>query len=217
MKKLLTKELKLFAAPLTYFFIAFALMTLLPGYPILCGAFFVCLGIFKSFQTGRETNDILYTVLLPIKKSDAVKARFIFVAFIELVSVAVMAVLTVVRMTVLSDAAPYVQNVLMSANPVFLAFTLLIFAMFNLIFVRGYFRTAYATGKPFIVFIVIAFVIIGIAEALHHVPGLAFVNSVSGEGIAANYIILAIGAILYVLITLVAFKASCKSFETVDL
>ena len=35
MKKLLTKELKLFAAPLTYFFIAFALMTLLPGYPIL--------------------------------------------------------------------------------------------------------------------------------------------------------------------------------------
>lgn len=217
MKKLLTKELKLFTAPLTYFFIAFALMTLLPGYPILCGAFFVCLGIFKSFQTGRETNDILYTVLLPIKKSDAVKARFIFVAFIELVSFAVMAVLTVVRMTVLSDAAPYVQNALMSANPVFLAFTLLIFAMFNLIFVRGYFRTAYATGKPFIVFIVIAFVIIGIAEALHHVPGLAFVNAISGEGMAANYIILAIGAIMYALITLLAFKASCKSFETVDL
>lgn len=217
MKKLLTKELKLFTAPLTYFFIAFALMTLLPGYPILCGAFFVCLGIFKSFQTGRETNDILYTVLLPIKKSDAVKARFVFVAFIELVSFAVMAVLTVARMTVLSDAAPYVQNALMSANPVFLAFTLLIFAMFNLIFVRGYFRTAYATGKPFIVFIVIAFVIIGIAEALHHVPGLAFVNAISGEGMAANYIILAIGAIMYALITLLAFKASCKSFETVDL
>ena len=217
MKKLLTKELKLVAAPLTYFFIAFALMTLLPGYPILCGAFFVCLGIFKSFQTGRETNDILYTVLLPIKKSDAVKARFIFVAFIELVSFAVMTVLTVVRMTVLSDAAPYVQNALMSANPVFLAFTLLIFAMFNLIFVRGYFRTAYATGKPFIVFIVIAFVIIGIAEALHHVPGLAFVNAISGEGMAANYIILAIGAIMYALITLLAFKAACKSFETVDL
>ena len=82
MNRLLTKELKLFAAPLTYFFLAFSLMTLIPGYPILMGSFFVCFGIFQSFQLGRETNDVLYTVLLPIKKSDAVKARFEFVVLI---------------------------------------------------------------------------------------------------------------------------------------
>lgn len=217
MNRLLTKELKLFAAPLTYFFLAFSLMTLIPGYPILMGSFFVCFGIFQSFQLGRETNDVLYTVLLPIKKSDAVKARFEFVVIIELMGFVLMAILTAVRMTVLSGAAPYVQNPLMSANPVYLAFVLIIYAAFNLIFVRQFYKTAYKIGKPFIIFIVAALIITGIAEALHHVPLIAFVNAISGEGIAANYIILAIGAIMYALITLLAFKASCKSFETVDL
>ena len=40
MKRLLHKELRLSAAPVTYYFLAFALMTLIPGYPILVGGFF---------------------------------------------------------------------------------------------------------------------------------------------------------------------------------
>lgn len=69
MKNLLTKELRLTATILSYLFILFAVMTLIPGYPILVGAFFICLGIFYSFQLGRENNDILFTVLLPVKKA----------------------------------------------------------------------------------------------------------------------------------------------------
>ena len=70
MNKLLKKELRLTAAPITYFFLAFALMTLIPGYPILVGGFFITLGIFYTFQMARESNDILYTALLPCKKQD---------------------------------------------------------------------------------------------------------------------------------------------------
>ena len=210
MNRLLTKELKLFAAPLTYFFLAFSLMTLIPGYPILMGSFFVCFGIFQSFQLGRETNDVLYTVLLPIKKSDAVKARFEFVVLIELMGFVLMAILTAVRMTVLSGAAPYVQNPFMSANPVYLAFVLIIYAAFNLIFVRQFYKTAY------IIFIVAALIITGIAEALHYLPGLSFLNAVSGEGMTTNYLILAAAAVVYALVTYLAYKASCYSFENVD-
>lgn len=216
MNRLLTKELKLFAAPLTYFFLAFSLMTLIPGYPILMGAFFICFGLFQSFQTGRETNDVLYTVLLPIKKSDAVKARYEFVVLIELAGFVLMAILTALRMTVLSDAAVYVQNPLMSANPVFLAFVLIIYAAFNLIFVRQFYKTAYKIGKPFVIFIVAALVLTGTAEALHYIPQLAFLNAVSGEGVAINYIILAAAALIYVLVTYLSYKASCRSFESVD-
>ena len=64
MNKLLKKELRLTAAPITYFFLTFALMTLIPGYPILVGRFFITLGIFYTFQMARESNDILYTALL---------------------------------------------------------------------------------------------------------------------------------------------------------
>ena len=72
MTKLLNKEFRLCASPLSWIFLAAAGMTLLPGYPILMGAFFICLGIFQSFQNGREANDVLYTVLLPVQKAELI-------------------------------------------------------------------------------------------------------------------------------------------------
>ena len=39
MRKLLKKEMKLAASPLSYIFIAFGFMAFLPGYPILVGSF----------------------------------------------------------------------------------------------------------------------------------------------------------------------------------
>ena len=54
MRSLLIKEMRLSASVLSYAFIVFGLMFLLPGYPILCGVFFSCLGIFQRFhQRGR--------------------------------------------------------------------------------------------------------------------------------------------------------------------
>ena len=75
-RNLLSKEIKLAASPLAWLFISFSLMAFIPGYPILVGAFFICFGIFQCFQSGRENNDILYTVLLPVSKTDAVKAKY---------------------------------------------------------------------------------------------------------------------------------------------
>ena len=49
---------------------------MIPGYPILCGAFFVCLGIFYTYQQARECDDITYTVLLPVRKRDVVTAKY---------------------------------------------------------------------------------------------------------------------------------------------
>ena len=83
MKALLQKEMRLSASVLSYFFISAAFMTLLPGYPILCGAFFVTLGIFQSFQSARESNDIVYSALLPIAKTDVVKGKYLFSVMIE--------------------------------------------------------------------------------------------------------------------------------------
>ena len=60
MNAMMRKEMRLTALLLTYLFIGFAVMTLLPGYPILCGTFFICLGIFQTFQSAREANDIVF-------------------------------------------------------------------------------------------------------------------------------------------------------------
>ena len=54
MNALLKKELRLSTLLLTWLFIGFGAMTLIPGYPILCGAFFITLGIFQRTRSARE-------------------------------------------------------------------------------------------------------------------------------------------------------------------
>lgn len=216
MKDLLNKELKLATQPITYWFLAFSVMTFLPGYPILLGAFFICLGIFQSFQRGYENHDILYTVLLPIRKSDAVKAKFLSVSLIEMAGFLLMVIFTLIRMTLLSDASPYVHNALMNANPVFLGFALVLFAVFNLVFVRGFFKTAYRYGVPFLTFIAVGFLVIGLAESLHHFPNLHALNATALQDVTSLWGLTVIGAVVYAVGTWGAYKSSVKRFEKVD-
>ena len=217
MGNILRKELRLSASILSYLFIAFGAMFLFPGYPILCGVFFVTLGIFQSFQTAREANDVVFSALLPIAKRDVVKGKFLFVCFIELCSFILMAIVTILRMTVLSEAVAYRSNALMNANPFALGAALLIFGLFNLIFVGGFFRTAHKFAKPFVTYIIVAFLTIGAAEATHHFPGLERVNAFGFEQFPLQLTLFAAGGVCYVWLSLFSFKRSCKSFEKIDL
>lgn len=217
MRNLLRKELKLSASVLSYLFTAFGLMFFLPGYPVLCGAFFVTLGIFQSFQNARETNDILFSVLLPVTKRDIVKGKLLFVCLIELCGALLMGIAVLVRMTVLRNAAVYRSNALMNANGFALGMAFLIFGLFNLIFVAGFFRTGYRFARPFVTYIVAAFLMILIAEALHHFPGLAFLNAFGTEHLVQQLLLLAAGIAVWCLLTLLSYRKSCARFEKIDL
>ena len=135
MRNILRKEVRLSSSVLSFLFILFGLMFLIPGYPILCSVFFVSLGIFQSFQTAREANDIVFSALLPIAKKDVVKGKFLFVCLIEACALLLMTLAVILRMTVFSAAPVYRSNALMNANFFALAVALLIFGLFNLIFV----------------------------------------------------------------------------------
>ena len=216
MNPLLNKEMRLSASILSYIFIAFGLLTFLPGYPILCGAFFVTLGIFQSFQSAREANDIVYSALLPIAKKDVVKGKYQFSVMIELAAFLVMAIITVIRMTVLADAEVYHQNALMNANPFFLGMALVIFGLFNMVFIGGFFKTA-CKLSPFVTYIISAFVAIGIAEALHHVPGLGSVNAFGFDDIVLQLCLFIGGAAIFLILTYFSYRRSCANFERIDL
>ena len=217
MSLLLKKEMRLSTLLLTYLFIGFAFLTLCPGYPILCGAFFVTLGIYQSFQSAREANDLVYTALLPVAKRDVVKGKFQFVMMIELCGFALMLILTLVRMTALTDAAPYRSNALMNANPFFLGLALLIFALFNVIFLGGYFKTGYQIGKPFVIYIVVTFLVIGVAEALHHIPGLEALNAFGFDHFGLQIALFLVGVLLFVVLNLLSYRKACDNFEKIDL
>lgn len=217
MRNLLRKEMRLCASILSYLFTLFGLMFLLPGYPILCGAFFVSLGLFQSFQTAREANDIVFSALLPVAKKDVVKGKYFFVCMIEAFAMILMAVSVILRMTVFSGSAVYRSNALMNANFFALGAACVIFGLFNWIFVRGFFKTAYKFARPFVLFVVVAFLSIFAAESLHHVPGLEILNAFGTDHLVIQLLLLAAGMIVFLLLTVLSCRRACEDFERIDL
>ena len=198
MRNILRKELKLSASPLSYFFILFGLMFFLPGYPVLCGAFFVTLGIFQGFQYAREANDIVFSALLPICKKDVVKGKYLFVCFIEACSLILMLFATLIRMTVLSNSAVYRTNALMNANLFAVAGALFVFGLFNTIFLGGFLA------------------IVGF-EALHHFPGLEVLNAFGFDRIGLQFVLFFAGFSVFLIMTLLSYRSACRHFERIDL
>ncbi|MDY4489807.1 MAG: ABC-2 transporter permease [Candidatus Faecousia sp.] len=217
MRNILLKEMRLSASLLSFLFIPFGLMFFLPGYPILCGVFFVTLGIFQSFQNAREANDMVFSALLPISKRDVVKGKYLFTCAIELCGILLMTIAVVFRMTLLSCAAVYRSNALMNANLFALGMAFIGFGLFNLIFVGGFFKTAYRFGRPFVGYTITVFLTICIAEALHHFPGLGFLNAFGTEHFAVQLLLLGIGAAFYLAVTVLSCKKACNHFEKIDL
>ena len=217
MRNILLKECKLSAHILSFLFIAFGLMFFIPGYPVLCGAFFVTLGIFQSFQNAREANDIVFSALLPIAKKDVVKGKYLFVCFIEACALVVMAAAVLLRATILADSPVYRSNALMNANGFALGMAFIIFGLFNAIFVGGFFKTAYKFGRPFVIHIIVTFLIITVGEALHYVPGLSALNAFGWELAVLQMVLLWVGILAFLMMTVLSYKKACTNFEKIDL
>ena len=125
------------------------------------------------------------------------------------------ALLTALRMCLLADAPPYVNNPMMNSNPVFLAWTLVVFALFNSLFVGPFYKTAYKFGRPFVTFIVASMLAIGCAETLHHIPTLTFLNT--NERLPLQFLLLLCALAVWAAATLLSCRRAEKNFERLDL
>lgn len=214
--KLLRKELWLASSPLIWLFLLFTGLTLLPGYPLLVGPLFVCPGLFYYFYNTRESNDLLYSALLPLRRSDAVRGKLAFVCLYEGLAFALIAVLTILRMTVLCNDARFGDRVLMPPNPAFLGFVLLMFALFNALFVNGFFRRAQAVAKPFLMFLPAGLLLIVAEEMLPRLPGLAVLRERGVLPLILQCLVLAGGAGVYGLLTRKTLKQCVTAFERME-
>ena len=81
MKALLYKEFKLAMHPICYLFIfLFPFMVLIPNYPLAVGFIYIlsCYPIlFLGANKGQQSNDLLFSTLLPIRKKDIVNSKII--------------------------------------------------------------------------------------------------------------------------------------------
>ena len=139
-----------------------------------------------------------------------------FSCLIELASMLVMAVPTLIRMSVLKNNAVYQANALMNANLYALGAALVIFGLFNLIFIGGFFKTAYRFGS-FVGYIAAAILALGFFETLHYIPGMGAVNAFGFDHLGLQLALLAAGVMVYLVLTWVSYRSSYSSFDKIDL
>ena len=222
MKALVYKELKLAMHPICYLFICiFPLMILIPSYPIAIGFIYVltCYPIlFLGANKGQQSNDLLYSTLLPVRKKDIVMARIITVALMQFSFIAIM--------SCLYPLAVYINNAIADAEipgiglngyVSILAIAIIGFAIADLIFFPIY----YKNGKSIVMstlFTILGFVFyLGIFTiAIPFIPGLEGYKNVLTGNLGIQFAILGGALIIYVLIHWLVYRISAKRLEKVD-
>lgn len=213
MFNLLMKELRLAAHPNLFIFTALGVLVIVPAYPYGMVFLFGCLAPFITFMYGRETNDIYYTALLPVKKSDVVKAKFMLVIVAQMTQFLITLPFAFLRIYLLPEGNPAG----IEANIAFYGFGLITYAVFNYIFLTSFFKTAYKVGKAFLLAIVTATLIVLVMEVIVHFPGMEWLDSVEPDVMVKQLPIVVVGIIVYFISTFSGYRVSVKRFEQVDL
>ncbi|MDR0928482.1 MAG: ABC-2 transporter permease [Oscillospiraceae bacterium] len=210
---LLYKELRLAAHPNLFVFALLGVLVIVPAYPYGMVFIFGCLAPYITFTYGRETNDIYYTALLPVKKRDIVKGKFMLVALAQAASLLVSLPFAFLRVMLLPGGNPAG----IEANVAFYGFGLMVYALFNMIFMTAFFKTAYKAGRAFLLAMMPITLLVIAMEVLAHIPALAWMDSVAAGDLLLQLPILLVGLVAYGVGTAAAYRVSAKRFERVDL
>lgn len=210
---LINKELRLAAHPNLYIFALMGVLVMVPSYPYGMIFMFGCLGPYITFMYGRETNDIYYTALLPVKKRDTVKSKCLLVALSQMAQVLISLPFAVLRVHILPNG----NLAGIEANVAFYGFGLMIYAIFNLIFMAEFFKTAHKVGKAFLLAAIPTTLAIVAMEVIVHFPGFAWLDSVQPADMLRQLPILAAGIAVYAGGMLLTYQVCAKRFERVDL
>lgn len=213
MFNLLYKELRLAAHPNLYIFTLLGVLVIVPAYPYGMVFLFGCLGPYITFMYGRETNDIYYTALLPVKKRDIVKAKCLLMVLAQMTQLLISLPFAVLRIHILPDGNPAG----IEANIAYYGFGLMIYTIFNVVFLTNFFKTAHKVGKAFLLAMIPATIGVVSMEVLVHLPGFDWLDSIVPAVMLQQLPILIVGATVYIVGMLTAYGISAKRFERVNL
>lgn len=215
MMKLLKKELMLSMHPTVLIMMLLSTMVLIPNYPYTVVFFYTALSVFFTCITGRENNDITYTLTLPIAKSDIVKGRMGFVVLQELVQLTLMIPFIILS----SSINPMGNQAGTDANLALLGIGFIIYAVFNFMFFTRYYKNVNQIGKAFVLSSVIIFVFVALEVVCSYaIP--FYANYIDTPGLAYlpyKLAVLFIGIIIYIIVTMAAYRKSVTLFLKQDL
>ena len=228
MKALLYKEFKLAMHPICYIFIAiFPFMILIPSYPLAIGFIYVltCYPIlFLGANKGQQSNDLLFSTLLPVRKKDIVLARIITVILMQVMFMVIMSCLYPIAYTLFGNgiydetagkAVELNVGFGLKSYVIVLAIAFIGYALADLIFFPIY----YKHGKSIVastLFTILGFVVY-LSVTTIAVPYIVGIEAANSIPLWIQFIALAVAIGLSALIHFFVYKIGAKELERVDL
>lgn len=225
MKALLYKELRLAMHPICYVFILlFPLLILIPAYPLGVGFIYIlaCYPIlFLGANKGRQSNDLLYSVLLPVRKKDIVLARILTVVMMQVVYMVLIVALyplaRVINDAIIQHSEPgkyAIPGLGLNSYVLLLAIGIIGYAVADLIFFPVYYKKGRSIAMSTLLTILGFVLYIGVFTILlPYVPGLEIMNNMH---LGIQFAILGGAILLSILLHFVVYKVSSRRLEKVD-
>ena len=222
MKALLYKEFKLAMHPICYVFIfLFPFMMLIPSYPLGIGFIYIlsCYPVlFLGANKGQQSNDLLFSTLLPVRKKDIVLARIITVAIMQLAYMLILTALfplaSIIHQSIPGEEIPGLG---LDAFVSVLAIAIIGYSFADMIFFPIYYKHGKSIVMSTLLTILGFVVYIGVFTiGLPFIPGLEWYKDTLSGAIWIQFIVLGISLIIYTLLHFIIYKVSSKELEQVD-
>ena len=212
MKNLLYKEFSLVINPLFYLIPLFGALLLIPEWAYFIALmYFFFMSVPNIFSIAKAHNDIGFSAMLPVRRSDIVKSRITSMIILEVLQILVAAVFAVINLMIYPG-----ENFLLDTNAAFIGCVFIMYGIYNIIYFPMFYKTAYKISGPIIAALAATLLFAAAVELLIlFVPALKIFDG--REHIGAQLAVLAGGIILYILLSVAAFRISAKRFLKVDL
>lgn len=196
-------------------FLTGALM-LIPGWLYFLVILYFCFLTVPNMFAGYKTqNDLIFSSMMPVTKKDIVKARVSVIVILEVMHIVVAMIYGVITLRLY----PNLKYFFFAPSFGFWGLCFVMLAIFNIIFIIMYYKTAYKYGAAAIVSITAAILFAGGAEWLGIQNSFVFdlFKGTSADNLAIQLSILITGIVIFAIFTVIAYHIANKRFEKVEI
>ncbi|OWA37529.1 hypothetical protein B9G55_05610 [Saccharibacillus sp. O16] len=217
MYNLLMKELKLGVSP---FFFALPLvlgaLMFIPSWLYFIVTLYACMITIPNIFAGyKSQNDLMFTSMLPVNKKNIVKSKLYLIVLLEVLHIAVAAIYGKISMSLYSDI-PYI---FFKPTPGFWGLTFVMLAIFNVIFIPMYYKTAHKYGAATIVGTIAAAAFAAGAEWLGIKNSFVYdlFKGVHANDTGLQLLLLFAGIAIFAALNVAAYHMAYKRFKKVEI
>lgn len=217
MYNLVMKDVRLAVPPFFFLFpFLFGALMLIPGWIYFIVPLYFCwITIPNVFNQFKAQNDLMFTSVMPVSKRDMVRARVTVIVGFELLHIVIAAIFGSISMILYPD----VNYIFFPPNMGFWGLNLVMLAIFNLIFIPMFYKTAYKFGWALLASVIAAMLFAGTAQWLgiqSPVVNEIFYGT-EAQQVTLQTIILIAGIVIFAALSMIANRLAVKRFLRVEI